>query len=235
MRKFTVIAAFAMSISAGAANAVVLTQYTQIGAANTFRLTNSGSNFTVGTIGSPLVTITLNDPFSNASITATGMFTFTGTGSAIASVAGTTVTQTIASGSFALTTLAPITFGSFTGTNILSASFTNGLITAVLGTRTPQISVNTPFSTVTSWSSDFNTSANLSLTDFSITTSGATPLIALIAAGGGNQKLRGFQSSEAGTFDVAIVPEPANWAMLITGLGLIGVSMRRRKSEAVAA
>lgn len=36
-------------------------------------------------------------------------------------------------------------------------------------------------------------------------------------------------------FTFAAVPEPANWAMLITGFGLIGAAMRHRRSVAIAA
>jgi hypothetical protein len=118
---------------------------------------------------------------------------------------------------------------------VLSANFTNGYISATIGTRTPQLSVNTPFGSFTSVTSDFFADPRITLTDMSITTSGATPFVALIPAGGGNQKLRAFRSSSTGTFDVAVVPEPANWAMLISGLGLVGMSMRRRKRNAVAA
>ena len=38
------------------------------------------------------------------------------------------------------------------------------------------------------------------------------------------------------TFDApAIVPEPQSWALMIVGFGLVGVSLRRRKSVAVSA
>ncbi|PZN96355.1 MAG: hypothetical protein DCF31_04075 [Alphaproteobacteria bacterium] len=36
-------------------------------------------------------------------------------------------------------------------------------------------------------------------------------------------------------FQLTAVPEPENWAMLIAGFGLVGATMRRRRSEAVAA
>ena len=235
MQKLSILAALVFAVSAAAASATVIVQYSQIGRANTFRLTNSGSNFTLGIIGSPTVTITLNDPFSSASLVTTGKLSFTGTGIANATVSAGSASQLVSSGSFSLKTLAPITFGSYTGTNVITANFTNGFITALLGTRTPQVSVNTPTGSFTSVTSDFFTDPRVTLTDFSITTSGATPFLALIPAGSGKQKLRNFQSSSTGTFDAAVVPEPASWAMLITGLGLVGVSMRRRKQGAVTA
>ena len=240
MRTSMAIAALALSglasaLAATAAQAVVIVQYSQIGRANTFHLVNSGSNFTVGVISTPTVTITLNDPFTNASMTTTGTIAFTGTGTAIAAVSGTSVVQAISSGSFSVIAAAPITFGSFTGTNILSANFNNGFIAATVGTRTPQVSVNIPLGTFSSISSDFFADPRLTLTDMSITTSGANPLLALIAAGGGNQKLRNFQSASTGTFDVSVVPEPATWGLLLAGFAMVGVSARRRKHQHVAA
>lgn len=235
MRKSLMLAALSVGLSAMAAEAAVIVQYSQIGRANTFHLTNTGSNFTIGMMGAPTVTITLNDPFSNASMTTLGTIAFTGTGTAIAAVAGTSVVQAISSGSFSVTAAAPITFGSFTGTNILSASFNNGFIAGTLGTRTPQVSVNIPLGTFSSISSDFFADPRLTLTDMSITTSGTNPLLALIAAGGGNQKLRNFQSASTGTFDVSVVPEPSTWALLFAGFAMVGVSIRRRKHQHVPA
>jgi len=33
---------------------------------------------------------------------------------------------------------------------------------------------------------------------------------------------------------LAVIPEPATWAMLITGFGLVGFSMRRRRNMVVS-
>jgi hypothetical protein len=37
-------------------------------------------------------------------------------------------------------------------------------------------------------------------------------------------------ASYSGVFNVAAVPEPATWAMMIAGLGVVGMAMRRRSS-----
>ena len=202
--------ALGLFAASSAANAVVVVQYSQIGKSNTLHLTNSGTAFTTGTIGAPTVTITLNDPFSNATLVTTGKISFTGIGTGLAVVAGSTARQAITSGTFAITASAPINFASYSGTNILSGTFTNGFIYGELGTRTPQLSVNIPTGTFASVTSDFFFDPRLFLTDLSITTSGSSPLLALIPAGGGNQKLRNFRSSSTGTFDMAVVPEPSS-------------------------
>lgn len=36
------------------------------------------------------------------------------------------------------------------------------------------------------------------------------------------------RASYSGTIDIAAVPEPASWAMMIAGIGAVGIAMRRR-------
>ena len=40
------------------------------------------------------------------------------------------------------------------------------------------------------------------------------------------------RGSYSGTIDIAAVPEPASWAMMIAGIAAVGVSMRRRNQTA---
>jgi PEP-CTERM motif len=45
----------------------------------------------------------------------------------------------------------------------------------------------------------------------------------------------GYWTADNFVFDAAVVPEPATWAMLIAGFGLVGFAARRRRHTAVAA
>jgi len=58
---------------------------------------------------------------------------------------------------------------------------------------------------------------------------GGPVIITLLNAGGGQGNWDNVR------LDVADVPEPASWAMLIAGFGLTGATMRRRRSVSVAA
>jgi hypothetical protein len=46
--------------------------------------------------------------------------------------------------------------------------------------------------------------------------------------------LHGVTGSYAGTLNVAAVPEPATWAMMLLGFGAIGVVFRRRRQPVLA-
>lgn len=60
------------------------------------------------------------------------------------------------------------------------------------------------------------------------------------AWGSGTLKLYNWDSNRedntgAISFNVSVVPEPATWAMLIAGFGLVGAAARRRRATAVSA
>ena len=49
------------------------------------------------------------------------------------------------------------------------------------------------------------------------------------------QSLNSFKSGATGIFSAGFVPEPATWAMMITGFGMLGLAARRRRSLSLAA
>ncbi|HWW65777.1 MAG TPA: PEPxxWA-CTERM sorting domain-containing protein [Sphingomonadaceae bacterium] len=70
--------------------------------------------------------------------------------------------------------------------------------------------------------------------------SGGTALVTLTFSGDDATNFTGLQFNanqnafEIDSMNVAAVPEPATWAMMIGGFGLIGLSMRRRSRTRVA-
>jgi hypothetical protein len=69
---------------------------------------------------------------------------------------------------------------------------------------------------------------------------GVTLLHSLVASGltggaSGGVAVRGFGGVQYDLISTSVVPEPATWAMLIAGFGLVGSAMRRRRAVAIAA
>ena len=58
---------------------------------------------------------------------------------------------------------------------------------------------------------------------------GVTPNVSLCNVGSGPATICSFSSSLTGNFSASAVPEPASWAMMVGGFGLLGATMRRRK------
>lgn len=46
-----------------------------------------------------------------------------------------------------------------------------------------------------------------------------------------DQRFAFFSPGRPNVFEIPVVPEPATWAMLITGFGMVGFAMRRRKQS----
>jgi hypothetical protein len=90
---------------------------------------------------------------------------------------------------------------------------------------------STDVGTVT-FSSDIITSLPYAaVRDFSFSLSSiAKPGLSYVAG----QSLKNFKAASSGVFSAAYVPEPATWAMMITGFGLLGLAARRRRALALA-
>ena len=110
-----------------------------------------------------------------------------------------------------------------TGYNVATASITGRWSTDNLGTDIVLNGVSTGgtcngFGAWCNFSAATGFVAGINTLDFRITDVGA---------------ISGFRAE--GLVDATMVPEPAAWAMLITGFGLTGAAMRRRRRGAIAA
>lgn len=111
--------------------------------------------------------------------------------------------------------------------NYLTVAFTNAAIVGFTsGAASGSFFGAIPTSGITV-SSDILDVSGLSLHNFALSFSAVSPAFKI-------QNGHSFTANLTGTF-AAAVPEPATWAMLIAGFGMVGVSMRRRRTMATAA
>lgn len=216
-------------ISATPALAVTFAQTQQANPAqSTFFFTNNGNGTSTISGSGQLGLLLTDDPPLEAPLFM-GIFDFqpvdfsyTGTSTQSAFLAGPTYQQLIDSGT--------LTFTNALG-NILTVTFTN----ALLGGRDGGVFLwggdDTSIGASVSYTSDFD-SPELSTFDGSdnfmlaLTLNPSSSNLAL----GSNGQLASFQASATGTFRTA-VPEPGAWAMMILGFGGVGGLMRRRRER----
>jgi hypothetical protein len=113
--------------------------------------------------------------------------------------------------------------------NVLTVTFTTGVLNVsrgAAGNQSGSLFASDICGTALCYSSDILDVGNLVINNFSISFSSMS---AAYTAAGGN-----FNASLTGTF-AGEVPEPATWAMLIAGFGMVGFAARRRRMSALAA
>jgi hypothetical protein len=110
-------------------------------------------------------------------------------------------------------------------TNLLTGVFTLARISG-LGTS-GGFHDSTAIGTIT-YTSDIIDFSSSTASDFSFSLSGITPPLSFTPG----QSLNTFNASATGAFSAAFgaVPEPATWATMIVGAGLIGLMARRRRA-----
>jgi hypothetical protein len=113
-------------------------------------------------------------------------------------------------------------------TNLLTGTYTLAHITGA-GTS-GSFHDATDIGTVT-YTSDIIDFTNSVARDFSFSLNALSPPFGYVA---GNS-LNTFKASSTGIFSAAFVPEPATWAMIISGFGMLGLAARRRRSLSFAA
>lgn len=231
LAKYMIVAA-ALGGAASAANATTtVVQYFQANPSQqTIQLQNVGNTYTISNTlpggQLPRMFVSLFDPLTNSTGFGQARLSFSASGNTAASVSGNSVTQLLNSGSLSLTAVTSISVGTKTiaaNGNILSLSFTDGQLFGLLAGSDPTISVSLPASGFTAFSSDFLASPPIFLSDFSVNMSGSDPSLAL-----SGDRLANFTAASVGTFNVAVVPEPGTWAMLIVGFAIVGAACRRK-------
>ncbi len=142
--------------------------------------------------------------------------------------------QTAFSGSFTVTSIQPITIGSSSyaaGSNLLSATFTNATLLGVVGQRNAGLTADTLTGTLI-YTSDFLTFAQPLSGDYSFSLGAINPSLATGTINGLPAYLEPFTSTPTGSFASepaplsTAVPEADTWAMMLVGLGAIGLSLR---------
>lgn len=149
-------------------------------------------------------------------------------------VAGGIGIAPVASGNLSFTTAAAVTYLGSTGTNLLTAMFSGSAVTAQIDGSTANYGVSTPPSSVT-FTSDFLDFSNSTARDLAFAITGINPSVSASSFNGGTGVFAGTitGSFSADAFDgngLPSVPEPATWALMIGGFGMVGTAMRRRKS-----
>jgi hypothetical protein len=118
-----------------------------------------------------------------------------------------------------------ITFTS-AASNLLTVTFQNGILKVTPGeSQSGNLRVVGGCGSTLCYTSDILDVNNLSINNFALSFSAIDPVVGntRFGLGGGN-----YVASVTGTF-AGVIPEPAAWAMLIAGFGLVGVVARRRR------
>lgn len=122
------------------------------------------------------------------------------------------------------------------GTNLLSGSFVSGFLDGTIDGTSGVVRGSTEGGATIAYTSDILNFNDVGQFDFSL------PLTAVtLPFGPAGGTIRDFSASMGGQFSsepaplLGGVPEPATWAMLVIGFGMVGATSRRRKPVTVAA
>jgi hypothetical protein len=137
-------------------------------------------------------------------------------------------------GSLTITSTQGITIGSTyyaAGSNLLTATFSDASLEGVLGLEDAGLTADSGNGTVV-YSSDFLSFSSTFSRDYSFAVSALVPKLTAGEINGSPAYIESFTSTPTGSFasdplpTTAAVPEPATWAMLVVGLGAIGLGLR---------
>jgi hypothetical protein len=117
-------------------------------------------------------------------------------------------------------------------TNLLTVTFTNAELDASTGSGSFTFKSNA--NSVITFTSDFLDFTNVLDKDFSFSFSGASPTFnATVGSSSRNLAFSGSGTfaSDPAPLVVGGVPEPASWALMLGGFGLLGMTLRTRKAS----
>ena len=204
-----------------------------------FTIASSGSN----TPGAASVDFSFLKPVLSALGPVASKLTLTATSTVAATPVLSYLAQTPVDGSFAFTYTgaAPLTVGFTTynaGANLLSGTFTNATIVGITGGTSGNFSASTGAGSIISLASDFLDFSGANSFDFSI---GFNAMTSPFGVSNAQSALNTFRAATGGSFGTdsaamtATIPEPASWALMVTGFGGLGVALRRRRKQVVTA
>ena len=139
--------------------------------------------------------------------------------------------DTVTNGSISFVRTSAAAEGAGTRTNLLTVSFKNAELDASQNNGSFTFKSNA--NSVITFTSDFLDFTNVLGKDFALSFSGSSPNFNA-PVGSSSQSL---SASGSGTFAsdplpvVPGVPEPASWAMMLGGFGLLGATLRTRKAQ----
>ncbi len=122
--------------------------------------------------------------------------------------------------------------------NLLTVHFQSATLFTALGSSSLAFTASTPDDAI-GFTSDFLNFSNAVDYDFSLILSGSSPAISFAAIDPtltnvtGRRSFNTTRTFVTGGFSASSVPEPANWALLVAGFGLVGAVARRRKAVGV--
>lgn len=163
------------------------------------------------------------------------LLNLTATTSAATVVGGTNALLPITSGRATFTALSPVSWNGSTGTNLLTVDFSGGVLSAILGGSTATYGTSFPPLTV-NFTSDFLDFSSSTQRDLAFAINAINPQVGFAFGAGrlNTGSLSGNFGSDATSGNPqGVVPEPASWALMFAGFGLIGGVLRsqRRRTE----
>ena len=238
MNKLAVYGAGAALLLAAAPASAVTTFADFSPASSTPNITYVGTDDGSGTISS--IDQLVHFAFLNADGSVSGttfdvMMNLTATTGAATVAGGSIALLPITNGVLTFTSAAPITWNGHTGTNLLTVDFSGGVLSAILGGSTATYGNSTPPFSV-DFTSDFLDFSTSTARDLALAIDAINPGVGF--AFGGNRINLGTVSGNFGSDATAgnpqgVVPEPASWALMFAGFGLVGSVLRsqRRRTE----